>query len=565
MINPEKLKSNPYRSHFINELNNIINESVKLSGWIVTKRDHGSIIFLELRDSSGIIQLVMDHNILNNQQISLESVISIEGIVKPRSAENINPKKEFGHLEVQVTHLNVLSYCENLPFLPELANTVHEDLQLKYRYIALRNKECLSKILMKAELIKCLREFMENNQFTEFQTPIITASSPEGARDFVIPSRLHPGKFYALPQAPQIYKQLLMVSGINRYFQIAPCFRDEDARKDRNYGEFYQMDFEMSFATENDVLRLLTNLMTFVLGKLSNLKTYFHTITHDESLEKYGTDKPNLNNKLFIEDFTDIFAKSSMDLFKKKIESGAVVKGCRMNYNNINANGILDHMWTERKFRAAYILKESNEIKGPIAKFLPESIVNNNEIIFFVCDEKEKALINTGHIIKHFEPTINSENHVVFVRNFPMFEKNDDGTYTFKHNPFSMPNVDSINESDLSNVYAYQYDMVLNGYELASGSVRNHKINLLKQCLKLCGMDHETHILLRAFKSGVPPHAGAAIGIDRLAMLLTNASNTREVNVFPMNTNGYDSLMESPSKLSIGILNDLNIRVIHKE
>lgn len=547
-----------YRTHLTKDVQ--IDCYVKLSGWIITKRDHGSIIFMELRDSSGIIQLVLNEL---NVQISLESVVSVEGFIRKRSPETINPNKQLGYLELHVETINVLSYCENLPFLPEVAHTVNDDLQLKYRYISLRNEKCLNKVLMKSNLIKCLREFMEKNEFTEFTTPIITASSPEGARDFVIPSRLHPGKFYALPQAPQIYKQLLMVSGINKYFQVAPCFRDEDARKDRNYGEFHQLDFEISFATENDVLNILEKLMIFVLSKFSQLPTEIHHITYNKAINKYGTDKPNLNNNLILEDFTEVFSQCSMDLFVNKIKNNNfVVKGIRINNNlNFNPNNILDIMWEQKKFRAAYITNENNTIKGPIAKYLPEFLCNPNETIFFVCDEEEKACLNAGQIIKHFEPNENKKNHVVFVTDFPMFEQNDDGTFTFKHNPFSMPNTDLIDESNLQTIYAHQYDLVLNGYELASGSVRNHKINLLKQCLKICGMNYTDHILLRAFQSGVPPHAGAAIGIDRLAMILSNSPNTREVNAFPMNTNGYDPLMDSPSILDEKILKELNIKL----
>jgi aspartyl-tRNA synthetase len=420
----------------------------------------------------------------------------------------------------------------------------------------------LKRLKFRAEFIDKIREFMKNNEFLEVQTPILTVSSPEGARDFIVPSRLHKGKFYALPQAPQIFKQLLMVGGINKYFQIAPCFRDEDARKDRCYGEFYQLDFEVSFVEKDDaIIDILTNLMKYVL-EFFGKKPIFSVMTYEESMDKYGTDKPNLNNELFLEDFTKVFANSQMDLFRKKIENGEIVKGVRVHgLEKAACDKVL--AFTETKgFKTAYVTKINGEIKGPIGKFVSNDICQENETIFFVLNEKNQARKNAGLIIKYFEKKENENFHIVFVKDFPFFEWNaEENKWEFTHNPFSMPKTENLKEE---NIYAYQYDMVLNGYELASGSVRNYKPNLLIEAFKKCGYLEEDVkkkfcSLINAFQYGVPPHAGAAIGIDRLIMILLNAKNTREVIAFPLNTNGVCPMMNAPSEIDEKLLKDLNI------
>ena len=545
---------------------NFIKDKI-IKGWINNKRNHGGCLFVDIRNASGIIQATTnDENIIKLiEKIPNESIISVTGVIKKREEHQINAHLPMGNIELLIENFEVLSINEKT-IIDFSHSNVAEEIKMKNRVLYLRSARMQRNLKFRAEIIIFMRNYMENLNFLEIQTPLITFSSPEGARDFIIPSRLHPGKFYALPQAPQIFKQMLMASGVERYFQIAPCFRDEDARKDRCYGEFYQLDCEMAFTTQEEVLTLVTNIVTSIIKEFKKTKCVLTRLTYENSLKLYGTDKPDLRNPLQIKDFSEIFLNTEMDLFKKAIKNGQNVRGIVASFNVTNAicKRILARV--ENQFKIAYILKEENEIKGPIAKFFPISEIDNNSAIFFVCDtyvaSNKKLNLLREIIAEETELKLNPEEfQLVQIIDFPMFEK-DGNQWYFTHNPFSKPQ--EIKEN-LEEIKAYQYDLVLNGFEICSGSIRNTNINTILEFFELTGTPkEETELrfqgLFNAFKYGVPPHGGFAVGIERLIMILLNEDNIREIVAFPLNTNGSDPFTNTPSIPSSELLKELHLK-----
>ncbi len=560
---------------------NFIDKAITLSGWVENIRDHGGVLFLDLRDSEGSLQLVTnDNSIFDN--ITRESVIKVVGTVRLRDEDTVNEKLKSGKVEVLVSSLEVLSKAKSeLPFEVITSRNSNEEVRFKHRYLDLRNKESRDNIVLRANVINHLREKMQSLNFMEFQTPILTASSPEGARDFVIPSRKHKGKFYALPQAPQIFKQLIMVSGFDRYFQIAPCFRDEDGRSDRTPGEFYQLDFEMSFATEEDVLKVGEEIFHDVFTKFGNKKVSdkpFRRLSFKESMSKYGTDKPDLRNPLEIVDLTSIFEETTFKPFVGSSIKGIVVDEIGSNSNSW-FNEIVDFANSLGMPGIGYVtLLEDNTLKGPIDKFLSEEERTNliskcnlktNSVVFFIADRKESKALSYASKIRvelglKSEITDLDSFEFCIVNDFPMFEYDEESEkYIFTHNPFSMP---KNKDAKIEDILAYQYDFVCNGYEMASGAVRNHDVDLLEKMFKIVGYDKEVletkfTSLYTAFKYGAPPHAGMAPGIDRILMLLTEEENIREVILFPMNNNAQDLMMGCPSNISEQQLREAHIKV----
>ncbi len=529
-----------------------IGSSITLVGWLKNKREHGKVNFFELFDHTGVLQMISS----TQYNCSLASVIQVKGKIIARADEHKNPKLLTGNIEMLIEDFTVLSTSEPLPFSEE--QDISEELKLKYRYLYLRTKKMQKTLRLRAKLLKFFRDYLTQAEFLEVQTPIITCSSPEGARDFLIPSRLHHGLFYALPQAPQIFKQLLMVSCVDKYFQIAPCFRDEDLRLDRCF-EFYQVDLEMSFVTQEQVLEFGTKLISACLKSFQPEKELIISrYTYDEVLETWGSDKPDLRIPLRAEDWTDFFKKSSFELFKREIINGKIVKGIKLNKilqrkqidwlnEQIEANG----------FKIAYVYKKDNEIFGPLKQFI--TIINENESIFFICDMPKTNKVSI--IIKLLDQLLNLKNtnvnHLIQVVDFPMFEY-ENGQCSFAHNPFSD------NDGDK----AAQYDFVLNGFELASGAIRNTNIEKLIANFAKCGYSREIvmdkfRCMLNAFRYGVPPHGGFAIGFERLLMILTNEynQNIREVIAFPLNTSGNCPLTGAPTEVTVQQLKDLGILV----
>jgi aspartyl-tRNA synthetase len=562
------VKNNKYRNVFIKDLKT--NNSVLICGWLSNKRDHGSLLFLEIRDHTGLIQVVVNNPSHELSSLSVESVLSIEGKIIEREESQINKHIINGDIELILDKFKILSIAKQTPFAIN-DNNISDEMKQKYRTLYLRSHKMQQILKLRSKLINFMRDFMVKRDFLEVSTPIITASSPEGARDFLIPSRLHPGKFYALPQAPQVFKQLLMCSGVYRYFQIAPCFRDEDARKDRCYGEFYQLDFELSFTQQSEVLEILTNIVKEIIIEFKNITPNISTMKYEDALENYGSDKPDLRIPLKLIDCTEILKNSEMDLFKRPIkEKDYIVKGIKHKISYNECNHLLE--FSEKNgFKIAFISKVDGALKGPIAKFMKENILEEGESFIFICDQAEKAKKNAGVLIKYMGEYLNlidkNAYEIIQITDFPMFEKDDASStgWSFTHNPFSMPQTEDF--SDLSKVYAYQYDLVLNGYELASGSVRNHNPDLLIELFEKCGYAPEVtkdkfNSMISAFQYGVPPHGGSAIGIERLLMILTDEENVREVIAFPLNTNGYDPLTRTPSEIDAKTLKSLNIKVI---
>lgn len=581
------MKANNYRDIHCGKLTEeYIGKKVKVAGWVENIRDHGGVLFLDLRDMFGTLQVVSNDNSLF-ENITRESVISIEGNIRKRAEDTINDKISTGTIELFADSLNVLSTAKNeLPFEIMTSRTSSEELRLKYRYLDLRNKSVRDNILFRSNVIKYLREKMNSMDFVEFQTPILTASSPEGARDFIVPSRKHKGKFYALPQAPQIFKQLLMVSGFDKYFQIAPCFRDEDGRSDRTPGEFYQLDFEMSFATEEDILAIGEEVLHELFTKFSDKKVSpkpFKRISYNESMLKYGNDKPDLRNPLVIIDLTDEFEETTFKPFVGSTIRGIVVHDLG-NKSNSWFNELVDYANSIGMPGIGYItLAEDGSFKGPIDKFLSdkerESLINKcelktNSVLFFIANRKEGfAAKFAGKIRDELGRKLDLIDKDMFnlciVNDFPMYEIDEETEkYVFTHNPFSMPQggLDSLNNKDPKDILAYQYDFVCNGIELASGAVRNHDLNIMKRAFEISGYDEEVlknkfSSLYTAFQYGPPPHAGMAPGIDRIIMLLRDEDNVREVVLFPMNNNAQDLMMNSPSNVSEQQLREVHIKV----
>jgi len=580
------MTENIYRTRTCDDLSQKdIGISVKLAGWIDTIRDHGGIIFIDLRDHYGVTQIVISNDALI-AGIGKETVISVEGKVVKRDEETINPKINTGYVEVKVEKLTVLGKSINsLPFEIGASKTTREEVRLKYRYLDLRNPKVHQNIIIRSKVVSYLRKKMESLGFMEVQTPILTSSSPEGARDYIVPSRKHHGMFYALPQAPQQFKQLLMVSGFDRYFQIAPCFRDEDSRVDRSPGEFYQLDFEMAFATQEDVFAVMEKVLydTFVefsreAGK-SVSPAPFRRIPYNESMLKYGTDKPDLRNPLIISDMTDFFRDVEFMPFKNKPVRGIVVPECGKQPNSF-FDGTLKFATEIGMKGLGYIsVLDGGKLKGPIVKFLSEEkqaemlkMLNMKEFdtLFFISDDIKIVNKLAGQIRTELGIRMNliDENRYefCFITDFPMYEINEEtGKLEFSHNPFSMPQgeLEALTTKDPLEIYAYQYDAVCNGYELASGAVRNHSPETMVKAFEIAGYNEETvktkfGALYNAFQYGAPPHAGAAPGVDRLVMLLTGEKFIREVIAFPMNGSAQDLMMGAPGEVT-----ELQLREVH--
>ena len=576
---------NKYRTIYCGEVTTAnIGEEIRVAGWLEQKRNLGSLVFMTLRDETGVIQLISE-DIESFKDITRESTMTVTGTVRHRAEGMTNPNMKTGEVEVLVSSFEVLGEALNvLPFEINRSTDAFEDTRLKYRYLDLRNPKVHDRILFRTEVLDYMRKIMKEMNFTEIQTPIITASSPEGARDFIVPSRKYKGKFYALPQAPQIFKQLLMCSGFNRYFQIAPCFRDEDPRSDRLYGEFYQLDLEMSFATDEDVYEVGEKIFYDIFTHFSDKEVSprpFRRIPYREAMLKYGSDKPDLRNPLIIEDITDILSKSTFEPFKTSHIRGITVTN--IDKSNSWYKSMEEYMKSVGAVGLSYIkVNEDMTFKSSIDKFLDDSLRKElidkchlapGSALFVLADSKNKInkLAGLLRIKLGSELDLIDKNKYEFciVNDFPMYEYNEeDGKYDFGHNPFSMPQggLDALREDNLENVLAYQYDFVCNGYEMASGAVRNHDIKIMKRAFELAGYteeDVETKFrsLYTAFQYGAPPHAGMAPGIDRILMLLKDEENIREMVAFPLGANGADAMMGCPGEVFEKQLRETHIKV----
>ena len=575
---------NPYRTHSCNELQKEhIGNRVRLAGWVDTIRDHGGVTFIHLRDHYGITQIVInDSNLMAD--VTKECVISVEGNLRARSEDTVNPRLKTGEVELAVDNLTMLGKVSaHLPFEIEKSIETREEVRLIYRFLDLRNPTVHQNMIMRSEIIRFLRSKMEELGFLEIQTPILTVSSPEGARDFLVPSRKHHGMFYALPQAPQIFKQLLMVSGFDKYFQIAPCFRDEDSRADRSPGEFYQLDFEMAFATQEDVFNVTEHVLHTTFKAFSDKKvsaTPFVRIPYAESMLKYGTDKPDLRNPLIINDLTDFFTDVDFMPFKRKPVRG-IVAPCADSSRSFFEN-MLSFATDKIGMKGlGYIsVMENMELKGPIVKFLSEEkqrtlieILNlkKNDTLFFICDVPKLVNQMAGQIRSELGRRLNLIDtdafEFCFITDFPMYEENDNNDIEFTHNPFSMPQGEmSAFDNNVLEIKAYQYDIVCNGLELSSGAVRNHRPDVMIKAFEVAGYTKEDiqqkfAALFNAFRFGAPPHAGMAPGIDRIVMLLTDQDNIREITPFPMNANAQDLLMGAPGPVTEQQLREAHVKV----
>ena len=577
-----------YRTNNCGELNiKSVDQTVELAGWIQKIRNLGGMIFIDLRDEFGITQIVISDEKLQEEakELNTESCIHIIGKVVERS--NKNSKISTGEIEVVAKELEVLGKCKNvLPFEINTNQEVREDLRLEYRFLDLRNEKLHNNILLRSKILKTLRDKMDELEFTEIQTPILANSSPEGARDYLVPSRLNPGEFYALPQAPQQFKQLLMVSGFNKYYQIAPCFRDEDPRADRAPGEFYQLDFEMSFATQEDVFKVIEEVVPYTFKKFTNWEVDegpFIRIPYREAMEKYGIDKPDLRNPLIIQDVTKLFENSEFNAFKNKTVKAIVVpSGAEQGRKFFDRMG--EFATTEEvgaKGLAWTKFENDGQVTGGIAKFITEDIKNKlekdynvekNSAIFFIADEFTKAQKIAGlvriELGKRLDLLEKNVYRFCFIVDFPMYELSDEGTIDFSHNPFSMPQggLEALNTKDPLDILAYQYDLVCNGYEMASGAVRNHNPETMVKAFEIAGYTEEEvknrfGALYNAFQYGTPPHAGAAPGVDRMVMLIADSQNIREIIAFPKNKKARDLLMRAPSVVSEKQLEDVHIKL----
>ncbi|WP_341788880.1 aspartate--tRNA ligase [Rickettsia endosymbiont of Lasioglossum villosulum] len=586
-----------YRTHNCNELKiSDVGTEVKLSGWVHRRRDHGNLVFVDLRDHYGITQIVFtDQNpqlMDDASRLRYESVVTVVGKVVARSEETINNTLPTGHIEVLAGEFIVESAADTLPFVINTEKDAPEDSRLKHRFLDLRREKLHNNIMLRSQIISYIHHLMIARGFTEFQTPILTASSPEGARDFLVPSRLHPGKFYALPQAPQQFKQLLMVSGFDRYFQIAPCFRDEDARADRSPGEFYQLDIEMSFVTQEDIFTTIEPIMYELFTKFTDKKVSeapFIRIPYNESMLKYGSDKPDLRNPIIIADVTEIFRDSDFAIFRENIKKGSIVRAIPAPSAASQPRSFFDKMIefaiSEGAGGLGYIqFSESGEAKGPVAKFLSTqqledlkatANISNGDAVFFASDKKDKAAKLAGKVRIKLADELDLLEKDCFkfcwITDFPFYELNEEtGKIDFSHNPFSMPQggLEALENAktteELLELTAYQYDIVCNGIELSSGAVRNHKPEITYKAFAIAGyseeeVDKRFGGMIRAFKFGAPPHGGIAPGIDRIVMLLAEATNIREIIAFPLNQQAEDLLMNAPNYVEDKALKELSV------
>ena len=577
-------RENAYRTHYCGEFRESdIGKNVKAAGWVENIRDHGGVVFLDVRDHYGVVQVVVhDEKLLEN--VSKECTVTVSGNVTKRDEDTINPKIATGTVEIHADNITVLGKAQVLPFEVQTSREVREDVRLKYRFLDLRNKKVHENIVMRAKLISFLRQKMTEMGFLEIQTPILSCSSPEGARDYLIPSRKHKGMFYALPQAPQIFKQLLMVSGFDKYFQIAPCFRDEDARADRSPGEFYQLDFEMSFAEQEDVFAAAEEVLYATFKEFSNKdvsKPPFRRIPFAEAMLTYGTDKPDLRNPLLIKDISDMFIETDFAPFRKKtVRSINVPNAAKKNkkwFKNMEEFALSIGM----KGLGYVKVREDMTFDGPIDKFLKEGdrekLIEINgskagDVIYFIADSKELAPKLAGQIRTEVAARLNlidtSKFELCFITDFPMYELDENGKVIFTHNPFSMPQggMQALLEKEPTDILAYQYDIVCNGVELSSGAVRNHDLDIMVKAFEIAGYSEEElkskfKSLYNAFKYGAPPHAGMAPGVDRMLMLLAEEENIREVIAFPMNSNAQDLLLGSPTEVTEQQLREVHIKI----
>ena len=587
---------NKYRSHNCSELRKKeVGKKVTLSGWINKKRDHGNLLFLDLRDNYGITQCIIDKDnpsFSKLEKTQLETVIKIEGKVVDRSPDTINREIETGEIEVSIENFKILGTCKELP-LPVFSDQEYsEEIRLKYRFLDLRRKKIHENIILRSKVISFIRNQMNELGFLEFQTPILTSSSPEGARDFLVPSRLNPGKFYALPQAPQQFKQLIMVSGFDKYFQIAPCFRDEDARADRSPGEFYQLDLEMSFVEQEDVFKIVEKLLTNTFKKFSNKKFLFKEfprISYSEAMLKYGTDKPDLRNPLIISDITKVFSREDVtfEIFKKLVKSGQEVRCIVTKNTKDKPRSFFDNIDQWAKDQGAsglayFTIEKDKKIsgKGPVGKFFTsESLkeimkITNAEVgdsIFLSCGKRSDLEKITSIARDKIANDLNliDQNTFAFcwIIDYPMFERDEQTKkIKFSHNPFSMPQgeLEKLNLNNPLEIKAYQYDIVCNGVELSSGAIRNHIPELMYKLFSIAGyekkqVDDRFSGMINALSYGAPPHGGIAPGIDRIVMLLADEKNIREVTMFPMNQNAQDLMMNAPSEIDDNQLKELNL------
>ena len=590
-----------YRTHNCGELTKANkDQDIILSGWINKKRDHGNLLFIDLRDNYGLTQCVIDKSnqfFKELEKTQLESVVKINGKLVERSKETINPDLKTGEIEVNIISFEILGHCKELPMPVFSDQDYAEEIRLKYRFLDLRRKKIHDNIILRSKVISFIRDVMLKLGFLEFQTPILTSSSPEGARDFLVPSRLNPGKFYALPQAPQQFKQLIMVSGFDKYFQIAPCFRDEDARADRSPGEFYQLDLEMSFVEQEDVFNVVEKLMINLFKKFSSkkfLNNKFPRIPYEEAMLKYGTDKPDLRNPLLIYDLTTIFTREDVkfDIFKKLVKSGSKVRAIVTKNTKDKPRSFFDNIDKWAKDQGAsglayFTIEKQNEIsaKGPVGKFFSKKSLEEimkttgaevGDAIFFACGKVKEVEKISALAREKIGQDLNliDKNSFSFcwIVNYPMFEIDDDNKIKFSHNPFSMPqgDIEKIDFKNPLNIKAYQYDIVCNGVELSSGAIRNHRPELMYKLFSLAGydkkeVDDKFSGMINALSYGAPPHGGIAPGIDRIVMLLADEKNIREVTMFPMNQNAQDLMMNAPSEVSENQLKELNLSLKKKK